>query len=239
MYKDSSLSINWECPRIVKHRYSRPAHILSELVTPFCGVLGSFPLSEWCWRSADSTATMDHICQSSAVVPGWQWAALQCGPGHRHPPTSRGSSCRWHAFLWHLHLPVVSNGPFSHCKSNLMHNLSRLEKNDPNFENLANHCSFSARLLRSRDDLVFHVPNVWFPWTRAVNSGSSAVCSFRLAEIKSVFSGNYKVLNRDTLQWSARIQEKVANPGEVSVHIKIKLIWDNTSHLIPGSRKGT
>ncbi|XP_037552817.1 semaphorin-4B-like, partial [Nematolebias whitei] len=52
----------------------------------------------------------------------------------------------------------------------------------------------------------------------AVNSGRSAVCSFRLAEIKSVFSGNYKVLNRDTLQWSARIQEKVANPGECGLH---------------------
>ncbi|XP_013868525.1 semaphorin-4A isoform X2 [Austrofundulus limnaeus] len=52
----------------------------------------------------------------------------------------------------------------------------------------------------------------------AVNSGRSAVCSFRLADIKSVFSGNYKVLNRDTLQWSARVQEKVANPGECGLH---------------------
>lgn len=191
-------------------------------MTSFCIVPGSFPLSEWCWRSADSTATMDHFCQSSAVVPGWQWAALQCGPGHRHSSTSRRSSCRWHAFLWHLHLPVVSNRPFSRCKSNLMHNLSWIEKNDPCFENLANLCPLPARQLCTWDnDFMFHVPNVWFPWTRAVNSGRSAVCSFRLAEIKSVFSGNYKVLNRDTLQWSARIQEKVANPGEVSVHIKI------------------
>ncbi|XP_017286193.1 semaphorin-4A isoform X2 [Kryptolebias marmoratus] len=52
----------------------------------------------------------------------------------------------------------------------------------------------------------------------AGNSGRSAVCSFRLADIKSVFSGNYKVLNRDTLQWSARVQEKVANPGECGLH---------------------
>ncbi|XP_056256102.1 semaphorin-4A isoform X1 [Seriola aureovittata] len=52
----------------------------------------------------------------------------------------------------------------------------------------------------------------------SVNSGRSAVCSFRLSDIKSVFSGNYKVLNRDTLQWSTRVQEKVANPGECGLH---------------------
>ncbi|XP_041811400.1 semaphorin-4A isoform X2 [Chelmon rostratus] len=52
----------------------------------------------------------------------------------------------------------------------------------------------------------------------SINSGRSAVCSFRLADIKSVFSGNYKVLNRDTLQWSTRVQEKVANPGECGLH---------------------
>ncbi|XP_047240488.1 semaphorin-4B isoform X3 [Girardinichthys multiradiatus] len=52
----------------------------------------------------------------------------------------------------------------------------------------------------------------------AVNSGRSAVCSFSLTEIKSVFTGNYKVLNRDRLQWSARVQDKVANPGECGLH---------------------
>ncbi|XP_069032777.1 semaphorin-4A isoform X2 [Embiotoca jacksoni] len=52
----------------------------------------------------------------------------------------------------------------------------------------------------------------------SVNSGRSAVCSFRLSDIRSVFAGNYKVLNRDTLQWSARVQEKVANPGECGLH---------------------
>ncbi|XP_071372075.1 semaphorin-4A, partial [Centroberyx affinis] len=51
-----------------------------------------------------------------------------------------------------------------------------------------------------------------------VNSGRSAVCSFHLSDIKSVFSGNYKVLNRDTLRWSTRVQEKVANPGECGLH---------------------
>uniref|UniRef100_A0A3B4ZBI8 Semaphorin-4A-like n=1 Tax=Stegastes partitus TaxID=144197 RepID=A0A3B4ZBI8_9TELE len=52
----------------------------------------------------------------------------------------------------------------------------------------------------------------------SVNSGRSAVCSFRLTDIKSVFAGNYKVLNRDTLQWRAWVQEKVANPGECGLH---------------------
>ncbi|XP_040910145.1 semaphorin-4A isoform X2 [Toxotes jaculatrix] len=52
----------------------------------------------------------------------------------------------------------------------------------------------------------------------SVNSGRSAVCAFRLNDIKSAFSGNYKVLNRDTLQWSTRVQEKVANPGECGLH---------------------
>ncbi|TNN54451.1 Semaphorin-4B [Liparis tanakae] len=52
----------------------------------------------------------------------------------------------------------------------------------------------------------------------SVNSGRSAVCSFRLNDIKSVFSGSYKVLNRDSLQWSSRVQEKVANPGECGLH---------------------
>lgn len=61
-----------------------------------------------------------------------------------------------------------------------------------------------------------HGVNICFPINRSVSSGRSAVCSFRLTDIKSVFSGNYKVLNRDTLQWRTRVQEKVANPGEVN-----------------------
>ncbi|KAM4631307.1 semaphorin-4A isoform 2-T2 [Polymixia lowei] len=52
----------------------------------------------------------------------------------------------------------------------------------------------------------------------SVNSGKSAVCAFRLSDVKEVFSGNYKVLNRDTLRWSTRVQEKVANPGECGLH---------------------
>ncbi|XP_043995066.1 semaphorin-4A isoform X1 [Gambusia affinis] len=67
----------------------------------------------------------------------------------------------------------------------------------------------------SMDDTLFY-GIFTSQWT--VNSGRSAVCSFTLTEIKSVFSGNYKVLNRDTLQWSARVQEKVANPGECGLH---------------------
>ncbi|KAM3596387.1 uncharacterized protein V6R79_013653 [Siganus canaliculatus] len=67
----------------------------------------------------------------------------------------------------------------------------------------------------SVDDTLFYgiFTSQW-----SVNSGQSAVCSFRLADIKSVFSGNYKVLNRDTLHWSTRVQEKVANPGECGLH---------------------
>nr|XP_019960872.1 PREDICTED: semaphorin-4B-like isoform X2 [Paralichthys olivaceus] len=67
----------------------------------------------------------------------------------------------------------------------------------------------------SADDTLFYgiFTSQW-----SVNSGQSAVCSFRLSDIKSVFSGNYKVLNRDTLQWSTRVQEKVANPGECGLH---------------------
>lgn len=52
---------------------------------------------------------------------------------------------------------------------------------------------------------------------RSVNSGRSAVCVFNLEDIKAAFAGNYKVLNRDTLRWSTRVQEKVANPGSVSL----------------------
>ncbi|XP_030202293.1 semaphorin-4A [Gadus morhua] len=52
----------------------------------------------------------------------------------------------------------------------------------------------------------------------SVNSGQSAVCAFRLGDIKATFSRNYKVLNRDTLRWSTRVQEKVANPGECGLH---------------------
>ncbi|XP_028256714.1 semaphorin-4A isoform X2 [Parambassis ranga] len=75
----------------------------------------------------------------------------------------------------------------------------------------------------------------------SVNSGRSAVCSFRLADIKSVFSGNYKVLNRDTLQWSARVQEKVANPGECGLHnasdnalrfVKENFLADDSVHSV-------
>ncbi|XP_012684361.1 semaphorin-4A isoform X2 [Clupea harengus] len=52
----------------------------------------------------------------------------------------------------------------------------------------------------------------------SVNSGRSAVCVFSLDDIGAVFSGNYKVLNRDTLRWSTRVQEKVANPGSCGLH---------------------
>uniref|UniRef100_A0A3Q2QPT5 Sema domain-containing protein n=1 Tax=Fundulus heteroclitus TaxID=8078 RepID=A0A3Q2QPT5_FUNHE len=52
----------------------------------------------------------------------------------------------------------------------------------------------------SADDTLFYgiFTSQW-----AANSGRSAVCSFSLSEIKSVFAGNYKVLNRDTLHLRA------------------------------------
>ncbi|MEQ2216680.1 hypothetical protein XENOCAPTIV_020262 [Xenoophorus captivus] len=74
---------------------------------------------------------------------------------------------------------------------------------------------------------------------RAVNSGRSAVCSFSLTEIKSVFSGNYKVLNRDRLQWSARVQDKVANPGEVKLFTLIIETNHNHKFLLFEIRKLT
>ncbi|XP_059365932.1 semaphorin-4A-like isoform X2 [Carassius carassius] len=51
-----------------------------------------------------------------------------------------------------------------------------------------------------------------------VNLGRSAVCAFSLKDIKKVFTGRYKVLNRDTLKWSTRIQDQMANPGECGLH---------------------
>ncbi|XP_073678356.1 semaphorin-4A isoform X2 [Garra rufa] len=51
-----------------------------------------------------------------------------------------------------------------------------------------------------------------------VNLGRSAVCAFSLKDIKKVFTGRYKVLNRDTLKWSTRVQEQLANPGECGLH---------------------
>ncbi|MCJ8749531.1 hypothetical protein PDJAM_G00177260 [Pangasius djambal] len=70
----------------------------------------------------------------------------------------------------------------------------------------------------SEDDTLFYgiFSSQW-----SVNSGRSAVCVFSLRAIKAVFAGNYKVLNRDTLKWSSRMQEKIANPGEAGPLDKI------------------
>ncbi|XP_053540044.1 semaphorin-4A isoform X1 [Ictalurus punctatus] len=67
----------------------------------------------------------------------------------------------------------------------------------------------------SADDTLFYgiFSSQW-----SVNSGRSAVCVFSLRDVKAVFAGNYKVLNRDTLKWSTRMQEKIANPGECGLH---------------------
>ncbi|KAJ8398483.1 hypothetical protein AAFF_G00427380 [Aldrovandia affinis] len=60
-------------------------------------------------------------------------------------------------------------------------------------------------------------------WSMA--SGQSAVCSFRLGDIKKVFAGNYMKLNRNTLQWGPRHKEKVANPGECGLSNATDKLW--------------
>ncbi|XP_015194570.2 semaphorin-4A [Lepisosteus oculatus] len=50
------------------------------------------------------------------------------------------------------------------------------------------------------------------------NSGRSAVCAFKLKDIKAVFAGEYKELNRDTQRWRTRNGEKFAQPGECGLH---------------------
>lgn len=77
---------------------------LSFVVLILCSLV-----SEWYWGPADPAATLDHVCQSPALVPVWQWAALQCHPGYRHPPAAQGCPSGRHALLWHLQLSVVSN----------------------------------------------------------------------------------------------------------------------------------
>lgn len=73
---------------------------------------------------------------------------------------------------------------------------------------------------------------IWL-FIRSVNSGQSAVCAFRLGDIKATFSRNYKVLNRDTLRWSTRVQEKIANPGEVHVFPCVGVITGIRKIIIP------
>ncbi|XP_026883616.2 semaphorin-4A isoform X2 [Electrophorus electricus] len=67
----------------------------------------------------------------------------------------------------------------------------------------------------SEDDTLFYgiFSSQW-----SVNSGLSAVCMFNLRDVKGVFGGNYKTLNRDTLKWTMRVQEKVTRPGECGLH---------------------
>ncbi|KAL6457628.1 hypothetical protein MHYP_G00345910 [Metynnis hypsauchen] len=67
----------------------------------------------------------------------------------------------------------------------------------------------------TEDDTLFYgiFSSQW-----SVNVGRSAVCVFSLRDIKEVFAGNYKFLNRDTLKWTTRVQEKITNPGECGLH---------------------
>ncbi|MBN3300343.1 SEM4A protein, partial [Amia calva] len=67
----------------------------------------------------------------------------------------------------------------------------------------------------SRDDTVFYgvFSSQW-----SGNSASSAVCAFQLRDIKKVFDGEYKQLNRDTQRWRARDGVLLARPGQCGLH---------------------
>ncbi|XP_050992404.1 semaphorin-4A [Labeo rohita] len=77
-----------------------------------------------------------------------------------------------------------------------------------------------------------------------VNLGRSAVCAFSLKDIKKVFTGRYKVLNRDTLKWTTRVQEQMANPGECGLHNAsdntLRFVKDNflTDKSVPPVNQG-
>ncbi|KAJ8290060.1 hypothetical protein GJAV_G00008280 [Gymnothorax javanicus] len=65
----------------------------------------------------------------------------------------------------------------------------------------------------------------------SVTSGQSAVCAFRLGDIKKVFAGNYMTLNRGTLRFDSPHTEKVASPGQCGLHsasdTKQRFVRDN------------
>uniref|UniRef100_A0AAV2KLX6 Sema domain-containing protein n=1 Tax=Knipowitschia caucasica TaxID=637954 RepID=A0AAV2KLX6_KNICA len=69
--------------------------------------------------------------------------------------------------------------------------------------------------LEGADDTLFYAV---FTSQWPLRLGRSAVCAFSLRSIRAVFSGSYKALNRDTLQWTSRLQEKSASPGECGLH---------------------
>ncbi|KAG5856491.1 hypothetical protein ANANG_G00008510 [Anguilla anguilla] len=65
----------------------------------------------------------------------------------------------------------------------------------------------------------------------SVTSGQSAVCRFRLGDVKNVFAGSYKTLNRGTLRFDTLHNEKVASPGKCGLHnasdTKLRFVKDN------------
>ncbi|XP_048849752.1 semaphorin-4A [Brienomyrus brachyistius] len=76
------------------------------------------------------------------------------------------------------------------------------------------------------------------------SAGQSAVCMFRLDDIKTVFAGNYKVLNRDTLRWGSKVQDKLASPGQCGLHnasdTTLRFVKDNflADQAIPPASHG-
>ncbi|KAI1885986.1 hypothetical protein AGOR_G00209400 [Albula goreensis] len=61
-------------------------------------------------------------------------------------------------------------------------------------------------------------------------SGQSAVCMFRLRDIKNVFAGNYYELNRDTQQWRTPQYPSKFSPGECELRKpadKLMFVKDN------------
>ncbi|XP_023675901.1 semaphorin-4A isoform X2 [Paramormyrops kingsleyae] len=91
----------------------------------------------------------------------------------------------------------------------------------------------------SEDEMLFYgiFGSQWF-------TGQSAVCTFQLGDIKTVFAGNYKVLNRDTLRWGSKVQDKMASPGQCGLHnasdTTLRFVKDNflADQAIPPASHG-
>ncbi|XP_018620278.2 semaphorin-4A-like [Scleropages formosus] len=52
----------------------------------------------------------------------------------------------------------------------------------------------------------------------SLTSGQSAVCVFRLNDIKKVFSGEYLQLNRNTMRWTSKTSKQTVTPGVCGLH---------------------
>ncbi|KAJ8354676.1 hypothetical protein SKAU_G00222430 [Synaphobranchus kaupii] len=80
----------------------------------------------------------------------------------------------------------------------------------------------------SPDDTLFYgvFSSQW-----SLTSGQSAVCRFRLGDIKNVFAGSFKTLNRATMRWDFLHKVKVASPGQCGLHnasdTKLRYVKEN------------